>query len=108
MLLIASALILKSWPRILAMSSISFAFATHGRLLYIFFNRYISTTLSISIYSKPMSFALEEECAMTLRTGIVVFCRNKAIVETSDHVLKVGSTGKETRIRYDALFEVIE
>lgn len=92
----------------LATSSTSFSFATHGRLRHIFYNGYASTTLSISIYSKPISFSLEEECAMTLGTGIVVFARSRAIVETSDHVLKVGSTGKETRIRYDTLFHAIE
>jgi hypothetical protein len=41
---------------------------------------------------------------MTLGTGIFVFVRRKAILETSDHVLKVGSTDKESRIRYDAFF----
>jgi hypothetical protein len=45
---------------------------------------------------------------MTFGTGIVVLARSKEIVEASDHILKVGSTGKETRIRYDASSEAIE
>lgn len=45
---------------------------------------------------------------MIFGTGIVVFARRKAIVETSDQVLKAGSTGKVIRIKYEASLEVIE
>lgn len=80
----------------------------HGRLRHASLDGYTSTTLSISIHSKLISFFLEDECTIVFGTGIVVLVRSKAIVETSNHVLKAGSTGKETRIRYDALFEAIE